>query len=50
MPRVVGEAAYKVGQASGALSPVQTRIIARSSYQAGRAADESKKKKQNKAR
>jgi hypothetical protein len=45
MPRVVGEAAYKVGQAGGALTPTQTRILGRTSYQAGRASDESQKKK-----
>ncbi|CDM57367.1 hypothetical protein [Rhizobium favelukesii] len=47
-PRLMGEAAYKVGQAAGALSPTQTRILGRTSYQAGRASDEAKKKKGSK--
>jgi hypothetical protein len=44
-PRVVGEAAYATGRAAGALTPAQSRIITRTSYQAGRASDESQKKK-----
>jgi hypothetical protein len=43
-PRIAGEAAYAAGKASGALSPTQSRIIARSAFQAGRSARESKEK------
>jgi hypothetical protein len=43
-PRIAGEAAYAAGRAAGALSPTQSRIIARSAFQASRASEESKKK------
>jgi hypothetical protein len=44
-PRVVGEGAYALGRASSVLTPAQTKLLSRVSFQSGRAERESKAKR-----